>query len=154
VARGLTAWLPPAVATARPSPRGYPEHEQTIEGVPGPDPAHNYLRYPDGEGELYCAEFEDTEVLTVYFGGVTTNLYLPRQYEPLMTLVRETVPRAAPALEVTVEGVAQPLHAPRGAAGRATGRYSGVATRGLDLSWSGGQTVSSPPVHPRSRARS
>ena len=45
------------------------------------------------------------------------------RYEPLMTLVRETVPRAAPDLEVTVEGVAQPLHAPRGAAGRAAGRY-------------------------------
>ena len=59
---------------------------------------------------------EDTEVVTVYFGGGTTNLYLPRQYEPLMTLVRETVPRVAPDLEVTVEGIAQPLHAPRGAA--------------------------------------
>lgn len=52
-----------------------------------------------------------------------------------MTLVRETVPRAAPDLEVTVEGVAQPLHAPPGTAGRAAGRYLGARpplVRGAD----------------------
>ena len=62
-----------------------------------------YLRYLTREGEPYRAALEDTEVVTVYFGGGTTNLYLPRQYEPLMTLLCETVPRAAPDLEVTVE---------------------------------------------------
>jgi hypothetical protein len=37
------------------------------------------------KGELDCAALEDTQVITVYFGGGATNLHL--HYEPLMTLV-------------------------------------------------------------------
>jgi coproporphyrinogen III oxidase-like Fe-S oxidoreductase len=45
----------------------------------GPDHVTAYLRYLAREGELYRAALEDTEVVIVYFGGGTTNLYLRRR---------------------------------------------------------------------------
>jgi oxygen-independent coproporphyrinogen-3 oxidase len=66
-----------------------------------------YLRYLAKEGQLYRGWFDDTEVAAIYFGGGTTNLYRPRQYAELLAIVRRVLPRAAPELEVTIEGVAQ-----------------------------------------------
>jgi coproporphyrinogen III oxidase-like Fe-S oxidoreductase len=48
-------------------------------------------------------------VAAVYFGGGTTNLYRPNQYDQLRGYARCVLPRASTDLEVTVEGVAQPM---------------------------------------------
>jgi oxygen-independent coproporphyrinogen-3 oxidase len=37
----------------------------------GPDQLATYLRYLAREGALYCAWLQDTEVVTVYFGGLS-----------------------------------------------------------------------------------
>ena len=79
----------------------------------GPEQLTTYLRYLACEAELYRPWLEDTEAVAVYFGGGTTNLYRPREYGELMTLVRKALPRAAPDLEVTVEGVAQLFTRPK-----------------------------------------
>lgn len=49
----------------------------------------------------------------IYFGGGTTNLYRLQQYGELMAIVRRALPRTAPDLEVTIEGVAQLFTQPR-----------------------------------------
>lgn len=79
----------------------------------GPEQLTTYLRYLACEAELYRPWLEDTKAVAVYFGGGTTNLYRPREYGELMTLVRKALPRAAPDLEVTVEGVAQLFTQPK-----------------------------------------
>ena len=50
-----------------------------------------YLRYLSKEGDLYRPWLEDAEVAAVYFGGGTTNLYRPQQYDELMAIVRRVL---------------------------------------------------------------
>jgi oxygen-independent coproporphyrinogen-3 oxidase len=78
-----------------------------------PDQLVTYLRYLALEAELYRPWLEEVEAAAVYFGGGTTNLYRPHQYGELMTIVRCVLPRTAPDLEVTIEGVAQLFTQPK-----------------------------------------
>lgn len=72
-----------------------------------PDQLVTFLRYLAKEMQLLHGRFDEDEVAAIYFGGGTTNLYRPGQYAELLDIVRKAFPRAAPDVEVSIEGVAQ-----------------------------------------------
>ena len=72
-----------------------------------------YLSYLEREGSLYRPWLAERDVVALYFGGGTSNLYRPAQYGPLMELVRRACPRLRPDAEITLEGVAQLFTKPK-----------------------------------------
>lgn len=66
-----------------------------------------YLGYLEREGEMYRPFVAAMPITSVYFGGGTSNLYRPDQYERLLQLVRGLFPDLGRDTEVTLEGIPQ-----------------------------------------------
>jgi len=66
-----------------------------------------YLRFLALEGRLFAPHVQGSRLGGVYFGGGTSNLYLPDQYEHLVDGVRSAVGEIRPGIEMTLEGVPQ-----------------------------------------------
>jgi oxygen-independent coproporphyrinogen-3 oxidase len=66
-----------------------------------------YLEYLQREATMYRPWFEGFEVANVYFGGGTSNLYRPEQYDRLLGVVRSVFGAMTPAVEITLEGIPQ-----------------------------------------------
>lgn len=77
------------------------EHYQNAAQLDG------YLGLLRQEARMYEEFFEHEQPDAVYFGGGTSNLYKPHQYEQLMGVVRSTFPRMSPSAEITLEGIPQ-----------------------------------------------
>lgn len=66
-----------------------------------------YLKYLEWEGRRYQEFFEGDELASIYFGGGTSNLYMPDDYHRLLEIVRGVFPTIPPDIEVTLEGIPQ-----------------------------------------------
>lgn len=66
-----------------------------------------YLGYLEREGAMYRPFLEGTPLMSVYFGGGTSNLYRADQYARLLQIVRSVFPNLDGETEVTLEGIPQ-----------------------------------------------
>jgi oxygen-independent coproporphyrinogen-3 oxidase len=66
-----------------------------------------YLDYLEREGEMYASFLGGTPLISVYFGGGTSNLYQPDQYARLLRIVRRIFPDLGNDTEITLEGIPQ-----------------------------------------------
>jgi oxygen-independent coproporphyrinogen III oxidase len=73
----------------------------------GREQLDTYLEWLRREATMYRPWLEGEDVANVYFGGGTSNLYRPAQYETLVETVRTAFGGLAPAAEITLEGIPQ-----------------------------------------------
>jgi oxygen-independent coproporphyrinogen-3 oxidase len=78
-----------------------------VEVFAGMGQLDTYLNYLEKEIQMYQGMFENAEIITVFFGGGTPNLYKESQYARLIGMVRKLVPNLKPDVPMILEGIPQ-----------------------------------------------
>ncbi len=78
-----------------------------IEVFTGMGQLETYLTYLEREGEMYTGLFDADEIVSIYFGGGTANLYKAEHYPRLMAIVRKVFPNFRADAVITLEGLPQ-----------------------------------------------